>query len=76
MLINKITTGFVIQQFDTEKKVYVSQYFTAGDVEYEDRFGEPVDSSLMAVNPDGSEPYLPFDMLQPDNAFTTSKLSS
>jgi len=64
MKINKITTGFVIQQFDTDLGRYVSQNFTAGDpVEYETPEGEPVDPSMME-GLDG-EPYLPFDMVQP-----------
>lgn len=67
MIINKITTGFVIQTFDTEKKQYTKQEFIAGDpVTYEDIEGDLADSSVMAVNPDGSEPYLPFDMIQPE----------
>lgn len=31
MKINKITTGFVIQTFDTELGKFVSQEFIAGD---------------------------------------------
>ncbi len=59
MIINKITTGFVIQQFDTEKNQFVSQNFTAGEVEYENQNGEPVDAP-------NNEPYLSFDMVQPE----------
>lgn len=64
MLINKITTGFVIQTFDTEQKKFVSQNFTAGsECDYEDQTGTPVESELLEVN--GDEVYLPFDMVQP-----------
>ena len=64
MLVNKITTGFVIQVFDTELKRFVSQLFTASDrCEYEDKDGEPVDRRLLET--DGKEAYLPFDMVQP-----------
>ena len=64
MLINKITTGFVIQVFDTEKGRFVSQSFTAGDqCDYEDKDGEPVDSKQLEM--DGNEACLPFDMVQP-----------
>ena len=64
MLINKITTGFVIQVFDTELKRFVSQEFMAGDdCQYEDKDGEPVDRKLLET--DGKEAYLPFDMVQP-----------
>src|SRR5229473_1799053 len=74
MLINKITTGFVIQGFDTDKGKYVSQEFVAGNpVEYEDKSGNPVDSSLMQSE-DGTEPYLPFDMQQPQQERTLHEL--
>ena len=63
MLVNKITVGFVVQVFDTEKKRFVSQEFVAGDqCDYEDN-GEPVDREMLEV--DGKEAYLPFDMVQP-----------
>jgi len=64
MLVNKVTTGFVIQVFDTELKRFVSQEFVAGDdCQYEDGEGEPVSSEALEV--DGKETYLPFDMVQP-----------
>lgn len=64
MKINKITTGFVIQTFDTELKRFVEQKFVAGDeCDYETESGEPVESELLEVN--GEEVYLPFDMVQP-----------
>jgi hypothetical protein len=64
MLVNKVTTGFVIQIFDTEKRQFVSQEFVAGDhCDYEDKDGVPVCSEAMEV--DGKEAYLPFDMVQP-----------
>ena len=72
MLINKITTGFVIQQWDTEKHQWVSQEFVAGDeCVYENRAGETENDKGepyqdMLVDPaDGAEPYLPYDMVQP-----------
>ena len=37
MLINKVTTGFVVQVFDTDKRCFVSQNFVAGESAYEDR---------------------------------------
>jgi len=41
MIINKITYGYVVQAFDTEKQQFVSQSFYAGDkVEYETEIGE------------------------------------
>jgi hypothetical protein len=64
MFINKITTGFVVQVFDTEKQQFVSQEFVAGDqIDYEDADGNPVDSGLLKV--DGVEASLAFEMKQP-----------
>jgi len=65
MIVKKITTGFVIQEFDTDKMQFVSQEFVAGDeCEYEDEDGEPVESELLEV--EGQEIYLPYDMVQPE----------
>ena len=74
MKINKITTGFVIQVFDTETGKYISQEFVAGEVDYEDKESQEVlsESQLdeLAKNDNfgpyaEEEPYLPFDMVQP-----------
>ena len=65
MLINKVTTGFVVQVFDTDKRCFVSQSFVAGECAYEDRHGEPVEPSLLVVN--GEEAALAFEMVQPDD---------
>lgn len=71
MLINKITTGFVIQTFDTTTQAYISQEFKAGDVEYENQDGSVASVSEMAKEGFGpfaesGEPYLPFEMVQPN----------
>lgn len=66
MLINKVTTGFVVQIFDTDKQCFVSQNFVAGECVYEDRRGNPVDPNLLVI--DGEEATLAFDMVQPDAA--------
>jgi hypothetical protein len=64
MLVNKVTTGFVVQVFDTDLKRFVSQEFTAGEqTDYEDRLGNPMDKAVFEA--DGKEAYLPFDMVQP-----------
>jgi len=64
MLVNKITSGFVIQVFDTELQRFISQEFVAGeDCQYEDEDGVSVSSEVLEV--DGEEAYLPFDMVQP-----------
>jgi hypothetical protein len=55
MILNKITTGFVIQQYDTETKKFVSQEFIAGDeVEWEqdgDTIAPIQNASITADNP-------------------------
>ena len=65
MKINKITPGFVIQQWDTLTQKWTMQEFVASDeCDYENaETNEPVD--YPDINPDGGEPYLPFDMVQP-----------
>lgn len=42
MIVKKITTGFVIQEFDTTKGKFVKQEFVAGECEYENGNGEPL----------------------------------
>lgn len=75
MLINKITPGYVIQVFNTETGQYVSQEFRAGDeVDYESTDGQtPIEDGFMESVNFGpyakAEPYLPFDMLQPDRIY-------
>lgn len=67
MKIQKITPGYVVQIFDTDTKRYVSQEFVAGsDVDYDNMQGEPVDPMEVEMQEDdGTEPYLPFNMVQP-----------
>ena len=61
---NKITSGFVIQEYEENEDGFfecVRQVFEAGDpVEYETFSGEPVE-----VDTD-REVYQPFDMVQPE----------
>ena len=59
MIINKITTGFVIQQYDTDLKTWISQEFVGGEVQYEDWDGEEI------FKFDEPKTDLPFDMIQP-----------
>lgn len=43
MLVNKITTGFVIQTYNTQTNKCIRQEFVAGDqVEWEDEDGTPI----------------------------------
>lgn len=58
MQISKITTGFVIQVYDTESGKFISQEFVAGDDVVYESGGESVDGDLIPN-------YLPFDMVQP-----------
>ena len=61
MIVKKITTGFVVQDFDTELGKFIGQEFVAGDdCQYEDALGNPVDPQLLEV--DGKEVYLLFTM--------------
>ncbi len=61
-LIKKITTGFVVQVFDTEKNRFVSQEFVAGDqVDVENENGEPTENETL------DKTYLPFEMKQPES---------
>jgi len=65
MVIKKITIGFVVQVWDTTGKRWVSQEFVAGDqVDYEDEWGDTTDPDKMS---EGTEPYLPFHMIQPSS---------
>lgn len=65
MVISKITTGFVIQNFDTELQAWVSQEFVAGDeVDYEVD-GDPINEADFEDRVLTGQFYLPFDMVQP-----------
>ena len=66
MLINKITIGFVIQSFDTEKEEWVGQEFVAGDeVTYEDsNTGEEILCEEIPFCLD-VKPCLSLEMIQP-----------
>lgn len=58
MIVHKTTTGFVIQQFDTESRQFIGQEFIAGDeVDFEDENGDRVKPF---------DEYLPFEMKQPN----------
>jgi len=70
MNILKITDGFVIQVFDTNTGKYISQNFTAAaNVNYENEAGHTLFAAQLEQYNFGpyaaSEPYLPFDMVQP-----------
>lgn len=63
MILNKITTGFVIQKFDTETQKFIGQSFIAGDdVQWENQEGDKVEEP---GQPNTADPYLPFEMIQP-----------
>lgn len=65
MIIKKITTGFVIQNFDTVTKEFISAEFFAGDdIDYENQFGDLVEVDTIETK-DGLEPYISYDMVQP-----------
>lgn len=55
----KITTGFVIQDYNEQGKC-TSQEFVAGDqVEWEDEWGN-------SIEPKTNEEYCPYEMKQPE----------
>ena len=74
MLLKKITHGFVIQVLDPSKGRWTSQEFVAGDqTEYETEDGETInDLDFTEQAGVGEEPYLPFDMVQPEAESTAS----
>jgi hypothetical protein len=60
MVVQKVVTGFVIQQFDTDTKKFISQEFVCGDEFYwEDEMGNPIEG------PEETQ-YLPYEMKQPE----------
>lgn len=63
MILCKITSGYVVQSFDTEKNQWVSQEFIASSVtDYEDESGRPLlDIEQQLIE----DEYLPFCMKQP-----------
>ena len=70
MKINKITIGWVTQEYNSKTGLCTKQEFTAGDqVDYEDKYGEVVDSLR-------NEKYQPFDMLQPKDRLTEKYLKN
>ena len=72
MKIQKITSGFVIQTFDTDAQSWVSQEFVAGDeCDYEvvgdDGIPDIISTEQFMSHVKGeNEPYLLYDMVQPD----------
>ncbi len=64
MIINKVTTGFVVQEFDTTTRKFTKQEFVGSDdYVWEFQNGDCLMRSDDALIAD--EPYLPFDMVQP-----------
>ncbi|MFW6008165.1 MAG: hypothetical protein ACOCP8_02765 [archaeon] len=62
-IVNKITPGFVIQEFDMDKQKFVRQNFIAGDdVSIEDKDGNLLTEEIKNTV---REAYLPFEMKQP-----------
>lgn len=71
-VIKKITVGFVVQSFDTEKRRFFCQEFVASDDHtWEDQVGNPLDlhdnDDLALIYGKGGvdEPYLSLEMVQP-----------
>lgn len=72
MIVKKITTGFVVQTYDTDLECCTHQEFVAGDqVDWEDEDGNTLlslsDSTQYVGDTDldlEDLPYQPFDMVQ------------
>ena len=65
MIVRKITTGFVVQEFDAETGRCVSQEFVAGDqVEWEDRQGNAISDGDFGLDLEGL--YHPLEMKAPE----------
>ncbi len=65
MILNKITTGFVVQKFDSETGRCLSQEFIASDqVEWEDQKGDRIEDGMCGLEREGF--YFPLKMKQPD----------
>jgi hypothetical protein len=67
MIVRKITSGFVVQEFDSETGRCLSQEFIAGDqVECEDRQGNSLSDGDFGIDMEGL--YYPLEMKQPEEA--------
>ncbi|MBY0523627.1 MAG: hypothetical protein K2R98_09510 [Gemmataceae bacterium] len=67
MIVRKITTGFVVQEFDSDTGRCLSQEFVAGDqVEWEDRQGNAVSDGDFGIDLAGL--YFPLEMKQPEES--------
>lgn len=66
MIIEKITTGTVVQRFDTDAQKFVSQEFIAGDEVTFEHEGSGINQADFESRLGNHAGYLPFDMVQPD----------
>lgn len=56
--MKKITTGFVIQEYDKNGKCTTQDFIASDQVDWEDDLGDP-------VGPPSKTEYFPFHMIQP-----------
>jgi hypothetical protein len=65
MIVHKVTTGFVMQEFETDTGRCLSQQFIAEDeVEWADRQGNLVSDGDFGIDLEGL--YFPLEMKQPE----------
>lgn len=65
MILNKTTSGFVVQKFESETGGCLSQEFVASDqVEWQDQKGDPIEDGQHGLDLEGF--YFPLDMKQPE----------
>jgi hypothetical protein len=65
MILNKTTTGFIVQKFDSESGRCISQEFVAGDqVVWEDQRGNSIEDGQYGIDLEGF--YYPAELKQPE----------
>jgi hypothetical protein len=64
MIVKKITTGFVVQQFDADTGRCISQEFVASDqVEFTDPKGDRIEDGQYGIDTEAL--YWPIELKQP-----------
>ena len=63
MIVNKVTNGFVVQRYDTDKQKFIGQEFIAGDSTWENEFGDSLES--LDIEEPSPKKDLSMEMIQP-----------
>ena len=73
MIIRKVLTGYVVQEFNTETRLFINQFFVASESKWTDNCDKLLntknsDDLNLIYGKDGiGEPHLSCDMVQPIN---------